>query len=183
MSKVQQLDTLTLNGCIDAITHLKRCACANLIQLGVILAEVQTRELYKEQHETFEEFLGSPEVSISRSSAYKAIAICEFIARNKLQVDEISEIDPDKIYRIIEVAEKNGINTWLDKARLLSRSDLSEEVRELKGLPTWDQARTAREHAKEFLYEYLKEKKKIEPDALELEELIIMFIGWWKRRQ
>lgn len=164
---------------VETIGILKQNVCGNLIALGGLLHEIREQKVFKEQFETFEEFLGSPEVSMSRAMTFKAMAIYVFLDAHKIKHDEVIDIDPDKIYRVIKIAEKEGIEEWLEKARILSRSDLANEVREKIGLPPHDPAKKAREYVKEFLYEFCPEKK-IEPDDLALEDLLVEYEEWRK---
>jgi hypothetical protein len=167
---------------IEKINRCKQFISRHLLLLGHLLNEIKEKEIYLERYQTFEEFLGSPEVSISRSTAYKAMAVSRFVLENKIRNEEIEEIDPDKVYRIIRVSEKDkNVGEWLEKAKTLSRSDLALEVREALGyLPNHDPAAKDIDKVRDFLYNYCK-KKKIEPDQLELEELLLMFLKWLKR--
>jgi hypothetical protein len=168
-----------LLGYIRAIASLKQTVCANLVVIGGLLNEIKANELYKEQFETFEEFLGSPEVSMGRATAFKAMAINAFLVEQKIKAEDVADIDPDKIYRVIRAAKKQGLGEWLEKARALSRSDLANEVREAVGLPPHDPAKTAREYVKEFLYVYCPENN-MEPGDYELEDLLMEYDKWRK---
>lgn len=165
-----------LNDRIEQLRELKGRITSSLIAIGALLLDVQTTEVYKEQCESFDEFLGMPEVSFSKATAYKAMALADFVCRKSIDVKEISDIEADKLYRIIKVAETDTAE-WLEKARTLSRSDLTEEVRGKKGLPAHDRAKRSLEYVKEFLYEYCV-KKKIEPAEMELEELLTTYEKW-----
>lgn len=167
-----------LNDYIDMLAELKNQISNRLLDIGKWLSYLYESEKYREQFETFEEFLGTPELSFSRAVAYKSMAVYKFTEKYKA---DITGIDGDKVYRIIKPIEKSGnLEEWLEKARVLSRSDLATEVRQFCGLAEHDYAKHSSEHVKEWLYEFCP-KKGINPDELELEELLGQFLKWYKR--
>lgn len=79
-------------------------------------------------HESFEEFLASPEISISRSLAYQLIYQYElYIEKLNRPEEELIEIGTAKLAVISPVVLKDP-ETWLEKARVLSKSDIKIEV-------------------------------------------------------
>lgn len=122
-----------LNVYVDKLIKLKNLITGNLVAIGGILCEIKDTGIYKEQFETLEEFLGSPEVSFSRTTAFKAMRIYEIFVKKFSMLDLIVEIDPDKLYRISAVVNDKNVVEWLEKAKGLSRSDLNFEVNRLHG--------------------------------------------------
>lgn len=168
----------TLTTLVNAIGELKRRSCRDLLNIGAILNIISDHELFKERYDTWEEFLGSPEISIGRATAFKAMAISRFILAHGIDICRVEIIDPDKIYRILRVAtDPETIDEWLHKAGELSRADLAAEVREIRGLPEHDVAKRSIEYVREFLYEYCP-KKKIVPADRELEDLLLIYDKW-----
>jgi hypothetical protein len=85
-------------------------------------------------YETFESYLGAPEVSIGRSTAYSLIEIYNKLIEEKgLEIKLLSEIDYSKLLKIIPMSNQSDFGEWLEKAKTLSRSDLIDEIKELKG--------------------------------------------------
>ena len=145
-----------LNEYIEKIIVLKNAIGKNLMIIGGLLYEVRGNESYKEQCETFEEFLALPELSFSRATAFKAMKVYEIFVEKYSLLDKVSDIDPDKLYKITAMVNKGeDINKWIDKARSLSRSDLAAEVREVKGLP----AKSYEEDPETLVEEFLLNNK------------------------
>lgn len=124
-----------LNKYIEKIILLKRSVGENLITLGGLLHDLKENEYYKEQSETFEEFLALPEISFSRATAYKAMRIYEaFVLQAGQTIESIADIDCDKLALIAGPVANSPekITDYLSQARMLSRSDLRVEL----GRPT-----------------------------------------------
>lgn len=110
----------------NSIVELKQTIGATCFLMGKLLTENKRNGLYKLLgHNTFESFLGTPEISFHRTTAYKHMKIySEFIEYYKLSQKDLQDIDLDKLYLILPIIDKNNIQDWLEKARTLSRSDL-----------------------------------------------------------
>ena len=167
----------------NELIKTKENVANGLFRLGKLLYEISNEKLYEEEYETFEEFIGDPEISFSRITAYKAMKIYEVYGLKLNMLDKVMDIDADKLYRISKLIEAGKVDAdeWIEKARTLSRSDLTNETREQKGLPKHDYAISTVELVKTFLYEYCK-KKDLKPDTMELEELLCVYDNWRKRR-
>jgi len=104
-------------------------------QVGQDLKAIRDKKLYLAgDYPTFEAYLGSPEIGISRSTAYtwiEIVAVFEPLVSNML---DISDIDWEKLRRICRVvkAHPEQAQEWLAKARALSRSDLNKELQALE---------------------------------------------------
>jgi len=122
-----------LLGLIEVLVNLKKEIGTNLLQMGKILYKIKEERLYAPQYESFNEFLAMPELSFSRAMAYKAVVVYRVFVETYAAQDLIEGIDPDKLYKIAGVVDNNNLDDWLGKARVLSRGDLTEEVREAKG--------------------------------------------------
>ena len=178
-NKLEKIKEKNLTDYIEMIITIKKRTSNSLLSLGALLLKIKNEGIYEEQFETFEEFLGSPEVSFSRATAYKIMAVVNFLCNYKIEFESVEDIDTDKLYRIIRVANTEQVSEWIEKARTLSRSDLANEVRELRGLPQLDPCKRIIEYIKEFLYEWCPEKN-IKPDELEIEDLIETYEKWKK---
>ncbi len=95
-----------------------------IFNIGGILHLIHQHELWKEQHESYNAYLASPELSFSRSWAEKARKIFE-VFEDKLKITaRVIDIDSDKLYYISGVVDKD-VDMWIEKARSLSRSDFA----------------------------------------------------------
>ena len=171
-----------LNEYVNKLLALKNHVQDNLIAMGALLYEIREKKLYEEQHETFSAFLGSPEVSFCRASAMKWIRVYEVFGSTPAMLDKVRGTDVDKLYMIAGVIDEktkpNRIVELIEKAKVLSRSDLNYDISKLLGRPTHDPAKHIKELIKEFLYEFMKGK---DLNEMELEDLLYTWEKW--RRQ
>ena len=102
---------------------------ANFLVLGRLLKENRDSSLYKFLgHDTFEEYLGAPELGFKRSTAYNLIKLIELYSV-KLGVPDnrLVAVGTTKLGKIAGVVESD-VDGWLDKAEHLSKSSLDDEI-------------------------------------------------------
>lgn len=119
------------------IIELKKEIEGNFIKLGAYLKEIRDKNLYKIlSYETFEEYLGQPELSMNRSTVYSIIGVYEDFMCNQsdIKIEEIKEIGYSKLSRIRQFKSDPNFEEWIAKAKTLSLSDLGAEIRETKGI-------------------------------------------------
>jgi len=111
------------------ILFLKKGIQVAFIELGRVFKKVRDEELYKDlDYESFEAFLGAPEICMSRSSVFNYIHIYElYIEKLGFKPELLTEIGNAKLTDISPVVEKDP-QEWIFKAKEQSRSDLKEEV-------------------------------------------------------
>lgn len=123
-----------LNEHVEKLLLLKRSVGENMFAIGGVLKEIKDEKLYKEQYDTFEEFLGDPEVSFCRATAYKAMRVYEVYGSRML---DVAGIDTDKLALLADnvQAEPTKADELIEDARVLSRSDLRKKYgkRQVKG--------------------------------------------------
>lgn len=140
-----------LNEFVSQLQELKQIVSRGIFKIGEILFYVKTNELYKDDYPTFNSFIAIPELSFSRTTAYKAMKLYEIFVEKFALQEEISDIDPDKLYKISGFVDNDNIEEWVEKARALSRSDLNAEINEFKGKP---EPPTLTELISEYLTQY-----------------------------
>jgi hypothetical protein len=99
------------------------------LKLGSLLKQNRDESLYKFLgYDDFNSYLGAPELTFHRSTAYKLIAIVELYL-DKLNIDPVRliKIGSTKLDKIKDVVE-NDVEGWLDKAAPLSVSSLNETI-------------------------------------------------------
>jgi len=132
---VSNLKKPKLNKYTEIIVQLKSNITLDLFKIGAVLKEVRDKQYYKERHDDFEIYLGEPEISFSRATAFKAIKIYEVFTDNPSALD----IGTEKLYlisRAVEMEADTGKREELiEMARTLSTSDLKDRLRELQGKP------------------------------------------------
>lgn len=102
---------------------------SNFLVLGKLLKDNRDCSLYKFLgHDSFDEYLGSPELGFKRSTAYGLIKLIELYV-NKLNVapQRLIAVGTTKLGKIAGVVESD-IEGWLSKAEHLSKSSLDEEI-------------------------------------------------------
>ena len=118
------------------VLALKQQIGKSFWEFGLELKAIRDRQLYLAgDYDTFEQYLGSPEVSIDRSTAYDWIGIVETFSALYVEPSDIADIEWSKLRKIRRVVIRNPeqVQEWLSKARVLSRSDLSKELMEYRG--------------------------------------------------
>ena len=118
----------------DAIIQAKLNVAANYLILARLLNENHRDSLYKLLGcDSFDEFLGMPEVGFKRSTAYNLIKVWK-LYKEKLGIDDHTMLDigHTKLLKIAPVVEQDK-DEWLGKAKSLSVSDLTEEISGVSG--------------------------------------------------
>ena len=102
---------------------------AGFLMLARLLKENRDDGLWKLLgHDSFEGFLGSPEVGFSRAKAYGLIHLYElYVGKLGVEERELLEIGTAKLLMVANVVE-NDKEGWLGKAKALSKSDLLLEL-------------------------------------------------------
>lgn len=108
------------------IIKIKQSITKNFWNLAVMLKINRDRKYYKTLgYETFEEYLGTPEISLSRGYVYKLIKNYElWVQKYNVSPAKLQGIDTEKLYLVGIMSNKNDYEEWLEKAKVLSRSDI-----------------------------------------------------------
>lgn len=130
---IEEKGKLAFENCQNIIV-LKNNIGKNLLRLAFLLNANHDNQYYKVLgYDTWESFLAIPEISISRFFAYKLIQV-HLIWVKQFNVSPAKlDIDIEKLYMAGTMATEKNYKEMLEKAKQLSRSDLSEEIREAKG--------------------------------------------------
>lgn len=104
------------------------------IHLAAYLHEMNAERLYELLgYRTFHEWLGTPEISLSRSHAYALIgSYVEFVIERGIDPSEIQEIEATKLVETLPALRRGEIDVEdaIGDAASLSRSDLREKYRD-----------------------------------------------------
>lgn len=108
------------------IIKIKQSITKNFWNLAIMLKINRDRKYYKTLgYETFEEYLGTPEISLSRGYVYKLIKNYElWVQKYHVSLARLNEIDSEKLYLAGMIATKDNYEEWLERAKVLSRSDI-----------------------------------------------------------
>lgn len=123
------------------IVRLKTDIGKKYFQFGKLFKKIRDDKLYKNLgYGTMNEFVADPDIAFSRTTVYDYIHMHEtYVEKLELDPEEIAGITYSKLRKILSVVEDNP-QGWIDTARVLSQSDLTEEVREFKGEPRGENA-------------------------------------------
>ena len=109
------------------ILDLKSRIGEDLLRLALLLKNSYDNKYYKTLgYDTWEEYLGTPEISISRFWAYKLIKVYEtWVEKFGVEPAKL-DIDLEKLFLTIKKATKENYEEVLEQARNLSRSDVKQ---------------------------------------------------------
>lgn len=107
----------------------------NSLDLAVVLKTNKDKKYYKILgYDTFESYLATPEISLSRFFVYKLIKNYEiWVEGYNVALAKLEDIDSEKLYMAGTIANENNYEEMLEKAKQLSRSDLSKEIKIARG--------------------------------------------------
>lgn len=114
------------------IVALKTEATRSFILLGKeLLTNKEKRYFEPLGYPTFEAYIESPAIGLSRSSVYSLIAIYQtFVEELGYSIDELSLVDYSKLDRILPILHVQPVEhqEWFLKAKTLPRRELEQEV-------------------------------------------------------
>jgi hypothetical protein len=114
------------------IKESKLASGQHFLMMGMALERIRDDKLYVYLDcKSFEEFLGLPELSMGRSTAFLYISIYDtFINKHQMKTDVISAIDLSKLQMILPVvhAFPEEAELWVTNAEVMSRTDLKKDV-------------------------------------------------------
>ena len=106
------------------------------LDIGRLLKIIRDEKYYLHLgHEKWLDFINSGEVTIKQSTIYAYISIYEmYVMKYGFLPLELAEIPWDKLHRVLPAVRKSKnkdeVEEWVEKAKVLSRSDLAIEVGE-----------------------------------------------------
>lgn len=108
----------------------------NFLHLARLLKLNRDKSYYKLLgYDSFEEFLADPELAFRKSTAYMLIGHFElYVEKLHRQNEELADVGSRRLTIIRPVVELDP-DTWMANAKAMSKSDLSNEVRQAQGLP------------------------------------------------
>jgi len=107
-----------------------------MFELGRLFKEMRDNKLYLPHgYDTFEEYIGVPELGLKRSTVYSLIQKHElYVQQLDISQNLLYQIGHAKLQIINPVVLKDPTE-WIYRAKELSRSDLKNEVRLAQGKP------------------------------------------------
>ena len=120
---------------------LRRQLLGNNIEL---LREMKDKELYKsvlgDTTTEWVAYLGQVETMYSRNSVYNYFRVYDkFVKEIGLTFEFISQVPISRLVEMLPVITKENSDDLISKALILTSRDFTDEIRQLKGLPTTDE--------------------------------------------
>lgn len=109
------------------ILDLKSRIGGDLLRLASLLTISHNNKYYKTLgYNTWEEYLGTPEISMSRFFAFKLMKVHEIWVKGFNISPAKLDIDIEKLYLTSTMATNENYEEVLEQARTLSRSDVKQ---------------------------------------------------------
>ena len=112
---------------IDLVRQIE----TRFLELGARLFQIQTKELWKDSYETYNDFLETAKISPGNASMLAAVHKTYHL-EGGVSHAKLSKTGYSNLYAAIPLIEKDGVEKAVEKAQLLTRGELKEEVRERK---------------------------------------------------
>ena len=118
----------------NEIAVRKVAIAQNMFEMGKLFKEMRDNKYYKYHgYDTFEEYIGVPELGLKRSTVYSLIQKYElYVQKLDISINLLSQIGHAKLQIINPVVQLDP-SEWIYRAKELSRSDLKNEVRLAQG--------------------------------------------------
>lgn len=110
---------------IDLVKQIE----TRFLELGSRLYKIQKDGLWEGEYDSFMEFVDA--TGVTRTAASKLTTIHKtYIVEHGVSVRKLAEVGYSKLYDAIPLLGKGNVESVVMKAKLLSQSELHEEVRE-----------------------------------------------------
>ncbi|GAG58742.1 unnamed protein product [marine sediment metagenome] len=110
------------------IIGLKSHITKSLLELAFFLKGNHDNKYYNALgYDHWSEYLGTPEIGLTRSWAFKLIKVYEtWVIKYTIPVEQLQDVDVEKLYIATTLIKGEDYEERLEQARTLSRSDLRE---------------------------------------------------------
>jgi len=101
------------------------------LELGARLYKIRREALWQAGYDTYQDFLDAAKISQGNASILAKIHY-EYVIRSGAEQTNLIGAGYSNLYEAIPLIERDGVDATITKAKLLTRSELKEEVREEK---------------------------------------------------
>lgn len=116
-----------LRDTIDVVRQIE----TRFLELGARLFRIQREELWEDSYDSYKDFLIAAKINPSIAAMLTAVHETYIVKGGVLPV-KLAQAGYSNLYAAIPLIERDGVKETVERARLLSRSELLEEVREEK---------------------------------------------------
>ena len=109
---------------------------ARYLRIGRNLYVISKNKLYENMgHASFDAWRAQPDLNLARSTSYALMGVFEtFVERLGVDPVRLAGLDWTKLFAVSKFVNPNNIDEFLEKVRLLSRTDLASEITNLRAL-------------------------------------------------
>lgn len=112
---------------IDLVRNIE----TRFLELAARLYIIQDKDLWEGRYETYNDFLAEAKITPGNASMLAKIHKA-YVIEGKQPLERLAKAGYSNLYTAIPLIERDGVETTVEKARLLTRAELKEEVREEK---------------------------------------------------
>lgn len=114
-----------LRDTIDLIRQIE----TRFLELGARLFQIRENRLWENTYDSYQEFLDSAKISKGNASMLAAIHKA-YVIDGGVTHEKLAQVGYSNLYAAIPLIESDGIEKAVEKARLLTRDEIKQEVRE-----------------------------------------------------
>lgn len=112
---------------IDLVKQLE----TRFLELGARLYQIRTKEMWKEMYDSYQEFLDVAKISPGNASILASVHE-HYVVNGGMKQEKLIGAPYSTLYEAIPLIERDGVEKVVAKAKLLTRAEIKEEVREEK---------------------------------------------------
>lgn len=116
-----------LRNTVDLVKQIE----TRFLELGARLFQIRERRFWESAYDSFEDFLEAAKISAGNASMLAAIHKT-YVVDGGVSMERLASVGYSNLYAAIPLIERDGVDKAVEKARLLTRAELREEVREEK---------------------------------------------------
>jgi hypothetical protein len=116
-----------LRDTIDLVKQIE----TRFLELAARLYNIKDKEMWKSSYESYQEFLDTAKINPGHASILASIHKA-YVVEGKMTVEKLAGIGYSNLYEALPLLEKESVSKVVEKARLLTRSEIKDEVRDEK---------------------------------------------------
>lgn len=116
-----------LRDTVDLVRQIE----TRFLELGARLFHIQDKELWRDSYEAYNEFLEVARITPGNASMLASIHK-HYVIDGGIPHEKLAKAGYSNLYSAIPLIARDGVETAVEKARLLTRAEIKEEVREEK---------------------------------------------------
>jgi hypothetical protein len=120
-------DSSFLRETVDLVRQIE----TRFLELGARLFRIREKELWKGTYDSYQEFLDVARISPGNASILASIHR-HYVVEGNISPEKLAGIGYSNLYEAIPLIEREGVKAAVTKAETLTRSEIKDEVRDVK---------------------------------------------------